>query len=78
MGGIISVGSFLAPEIVILFQNIGMLNADIGMLSAPGMLNIGMLNSGPGMLSASGMLNFFFHFVRILSSESRNFFFLRG
>ena len=42
------------------FQNIGMLNADTGMLSAPGMLNIGMLNADLGMLSAPGMLNFFF------------------
>ena len=37
-----------------------MLNADTGMLSAPGMLNIGMLNADFGMLSAPGMLNFFF------------------
>ena len=65
-GGVITAGSFLAPEI---FQNIGMLNADLGMLSAPGMLNLGMLNAGFGMLSASGMLNFFFHFARVLSSK---------
>ena len=37
-----------------------MLNADTGVLSAPGMLNIGMLNADLGMLSAPGMLNFFF------------------
>ena len=38
-----------------LFQIIGMLNADLGMLSAFGMLNLGMLDAGFGMLSASGM-----------------------
>ena len=38
-----------------LFQIIGMLNADLGMLSALGMLNLGMLDAGFGMLSASGM-----------------------
>ena len=77
MGGIISVGSFLAPEIVILFQNIGMLNADTGMLSAPGMLNIGTLNADFGMLSAPGMMNIFFfcedNLLHIIFSFFANF-----
>ena len=49
----------LAPSLhqnfFFLFQMIGMLNADFGMLSALGMLNLGMLDAGFGMLSASGM-----------------------
>ena len=41
---------------------VGMLNADLGMLSALGMLNLGMLDAGLGMLSASGMRDFPFTF----------------
>ena len=37
---------------------IGMLNADLGMLSALGMLNLGMLDAGFGMLPASSMQGF--------------------
>ena len=55
-----------------------MLDADLGMLSALGMLNLGMLDAGFGMLSASCMQDFLLHFCECTPLNAEIFFFLRG
>ena len=53
---------------------VGMLNADLGMLSTLGMLNLGMLDAGFGMLSASCMQDFLLHFCEYIPLNAENFF----